>query len=120
MGSWFLGPRGENAEVLKDTLNSIVDYVKSGRLQFWPQDPVCYHKPTSHGIANHALKPSITAEMSTSQEFQDSVAQMQLSLGLLSEKLAQHSVPFYSARYAGHMNGDISSMCLIYCKGALS
>ena len=52
--------------------------------------------------------------MSSSQEFQDSVKQMQAGLADLATQLAQHSVPFFSPRYAGHMLGDISRTCLFW------
>lgn len=41
MGSWFLGNRGENAQILRDSMRSIVDNIEAGRKQIWPDDPVC-------------------------------------------------------------------------------
>jgi hypothetical protein len=40
MGSWFLGPRGENAEIMKEKFDFIVNKVRDGRLDYWPEDPV--------------------------------------------------------------------------------
>jgi hypothetical protein len=40
MCSWFLGHRGENAGIMKETMNSIVDQVKAGRIDFGSDDEV--------------------------------------------------------------------------------
>jgi hypothetical protein len=40
MCSWFLGHRGENAGIMKETMNSIVDQVKAGRMAFGSDDEV--------------------------------------------------------------------------------
>ncbi|THH16889.1 hypothetical protein EW146_g3821 [Bondarzewia mesenterica] len=115
MGSWFLGPRGENADILKEKMSSLVDQVKNGRLQYWPDDPVrlrvsrpLYLDSQSHYLMIHVIQDFITKAMSDSQDFKDSVDEVQLGIEYLGTQLAQHSVPFFSPRYAGHMNGEIS------------
>ncbi|KAK7051050.1 hypothetical protein VNI00_005162 [Paramarasmius palmivorus] len=95
MGSWFLGPRGENAGILKDKFSSIIDHIVLGRTQ------------------NFADPSFITSEMKSSQEFQDSVALLQTNLDVLADRLAENHVPFYSPRYAGHMNGDLSMSAVL-------
>ena len=40
--------------------------------------------------------------------FEHSIANTKITLRLLSRLLARHSAPFYSPRYAAHMNGEIS------------
>ena len=40
MCSWFLGHRGENAGIMKETMDSIVDQVKAGRMAFGSDDEV--------------------------------------------------------------------------------
>lgn len=40
MGSWFLGPRGENADLMKEKVAFIIDNVREGRKDLWPDDPV--------------------------------------------------------------------------------
>jgi hypothetical protein len=40
MCSWFLGPRGENAGIMKEMMSSTVDQVKAGRIAFGSDDEV--------------------------------------------------------------------------------
>ena len=40
MCSWFLGPRGENAGIMKEMMSSTVDQVKAGRIAFGFDDEV--------------------------------------------------------------------------------
>ena len=40
IGSWFLGPRGENAGIMKEQMNRIVDHVNLGRISFGHKDEV--------------------------------------------------------------------------------
>ena len=40
IGSWFLGPRGENAGIMKEKMNRIVDHVNLGRISFGHKDEV--------------------------------------------------------------------------------
>jgi hypothetical protein len=47
--------------------------------------------------------------MSDSPDFKDSIADLQAGVDFLGKQLSKHSVPFFSPRYAAHMNSDISS-----------
>ena len=40
IGSWFLGPRAENAGILSETTKLIVDEIETGRKEYFPEDPV--------------------------------------------------------------------------------
>ncbi|KAK7051048.1 hypothetical protein VNI00_005160 [Paramarasmius palmivorus] len=95
MGSWFLGPRGENAEIMKQKLSSIIDHIVQGRTQNFP-DPAF-----------------VTSDVTNSQEFKDSITALQVNLDSLADRLAENHVPFYSPRYAGHMNGDLSMSAVL-------
>jgi hypothetical protein len=55
------------------------------------------------------LQDFITTTMSGSPDFQDSIADLQAGIDFLGKQLSKHSVPFFSPRYAAHMNSDISS-----------
>ncbi|KAF8328626.1 pyridoxal phosphate-dependent transferase [Amanita rubescens] len=91
IGSWFLGPRAENAGILSETTKLIVDEIETGRKKYFPEDPV-----------------SIRSDMQNNLYFQHSIANTKITLLLLSRLLARHSAPFYSPRYAAHMTGEIS------------
>jgi hypothetical protein len=47
--------------------------------------------------------------MSDSPDFKDSIADLQAGVDFLGKQLSKPSVPFFSPRYAAHMNSDISS-----------
>ncbi|KAF5367520.1 hypothetical protein D9758_003623 [Tetrapyrgos nigripes] len=91
MGSWFLGPRGENYALMEKKFADIVEGVRAGRLQYFPSDP-----------------NFITDETIASASFIDGVADITEALNFISQGLAEHSVPFFSPRYAGHMSFDVS------------
>ena len=55
------------------------------------------------------LQDFITTTMSDSPDFQDSVSDLKVGIDFLGNHLSKHSVPFFSPRYAAHMNSDISS-----------
>jgi len=57
MSSWFLGHRGENAGIMKETMNSIVDHVKAGRIAFGSDDEVRL-PPFSHIVICHISRSS--------------------------------------------------------------
>jgi len=46
----------------------------------------------------------IDEDMASSAAFQSNMAKLEENLTLISELLGQHSVPFFSPRYIGHMN----------------
>ncbi|KAM6489886.1 Pyridoxal phosphate-dependent transferase [Amanita muscaria] len=91
IGSWFLGPRAENAKILSETTKLILEEIETGRKEYFPEDPV-----------------SIRSDMQDNSYFQQSIANTKITLLLLSRLLARHSAPFYSPRYAAHMTGEIS------------
>lgn len=58
MCSWFLGHRGENAGIMKETMNSIVDQVKAGRMAFGSDDEVriiSFHLPHLITLTSHCV-----------------------------------------------------------------
>ena len=40
IASWFLGPKAENHQFLRDTFSAIVDDLQQARLQYHPEDGV--------------------------------------------------------------------------------
>ncbi len=86
--SWFLGPRAENADLLRSLISEAIDSHVAFRRAFHPNDP-------SH----------ITQEVRDSSGYHDGVARLRAETTALLEKL-QLSAPFSSMRYQGHMLWD--------------
>lgn len=86
--AWFLGPKAENLDLLKDLLLQALDSHAAARRSFHPEDP-------SH------LTPALRA----SPAFQDGVARLRAETAELLSQL-QLSAPFASMRYQGHMLWD--------------
>ncbi|MFQ0833597.1 pyridoxal phosphate-dependent decarboxylase family protein [Citrobacter gillenii] len=86
--AWFLGPRGENSDLLERLVVEAVRDQVYWRRNFHPEDP-------SH----------ITEEIKRSPEYVDSLGRLEEGYtGLLA--FLKKSVPFFSMRYQGHMNWE--------------
>ena len=86
--AWFLGPKAENVDLLKELILSAIDSHAAFRRSFHPQDPI-----------------HITPGMRASAGFQDGVAQLRANAAELFHEL-RLSAPFASMRYQGHMLWD--------------
>lgn len=86
--AWFLGPRGENADLLERLVVEAVRDQVYWRRNFHPEDP-------SH----------ITEIIKRSPEYVDGLGRLEEGYsGLLA--FLKKSVPFFSMRYQGHMNWE--------------
>lgn len=99
VGSWFLGPRAENFDLLKEFFAHILDDQRVARESIYKDDPAF-----------------ITAEMRATEGFKESIAQLWDDVKDLSKGLATHSIPFWSPRYNAHMNMDTAMSSMIGCK----
>jgi hypothetical protein len=97
--SWFLGPRAENVDVLKELFSQALDRQKQTRVEL-----ADYHQDGD---------VFITEEMQQLDIYKTSIAKLQDDTNELSTKLAQHSVPFWSPRYNAHMNMDTTMASII-------
>jgi glutamate/tyrosine decarboxylase-like PLP-dependent enzyme len=86
--AWFLGPKAENVELLRDLINQAIDSHAEFRRSFHPEDPT-----------------HITAAVRASPDFEAGVARLREETGVLLDKL-RLSAPFSSMRYQGHMLWD--------------
>ncbi len=86
--AWFLGPKAENIELLKELVLAAIDSHAEFRRGFHPKDP-------SH----------ITSAMRASAGFQEGVARLRADVAELLDNL-RLSAPFASMRYQGHMLWD--------------
>ena len=85
----FLGPKSENHKYFKETLNFLMDEHIHWRRDFHPDD-----KPVISVWEQHETNFETTLERTTN------------ALLELSSKLKTSSMPWFSARYLGHMNSD--------------
>ncbi len=86
--AWFLGPKAENIDLLKELVLSAIDSHAAFRRSFHPQDPT-----------------HVTPALRASAGFQDGVARLRADVAELLDKL-RLSAPFASMRYQGHMLWD--------------
>lgn len=120
MRAWFLGPRAENVDLIMSNLTELVRSIHTGRNSYFPDDAVgCGSSPqiivcdtARHDIYSSIFcvlcQVSITQDMKKSDEFDESKERLAHVLGATAKSLADHSVPFFSPRYAAHMCSDIS------------
>ncbi len=85
----FMGPKSENHEYFKSTLDFLMDEHIHWRRDFHPQD-----------------KPVVTPEEMRDGQFQKMLDRTTEVLLELSSKLKDSSAPWFSMRYLGHMNSD--------------
>ncbi|RIA97930.1 pyridoxal phosphate-dependent transferase [Glomus cerebriforme] len=91
IASWFLGPRAENSELVRKFYNKTINQQKEARRNYFPDDPFF-----------------ITRSMQNSAGFKRNMRYLQKRLNLLSDKLAQKTIPYWSPRYMAHMTMESS------------
>ncbi|KAF3762117.1 pyridoxal-dependent decarboxylase conserved domain protein [Cryphonectria parasitica EP155] len=96
VSSWFLGPRAENFDILKEFFACILDDQRVARESIYKDDPAF-----------------ITAEVKATESFTESIATLREDVKNLSKGLATHSIPFWSPRYNAHMNMDTAMSSII-------
>ncbi|KAM3425840.1 hypothetical protein NHJ13734_009884 [Beauveria thailandica] len=97
VSSWFLGPRAENMDVLQSLFSKVLERQKQTRVELAAQDQDIF----------------ITEEMKALEIYQQSIHRLTGNSTYLSDKLAKHSVPFWSPRYNAHMNMDTTLASII-------
>ncbi|KAL1733770.1 hypothetical protein EV714DRAFT_245990 [Schizophyllum commune] len=91
ISAWFLGPRAENYDLLKELFAGAVDSHARVRENYYVEDGVF-----------------ITDSIKESKTYQANVNQLREQTGLIVDLLNKYSVPFFSPRYAGHMSFETS------------
>lgn len=86
VSSHFIGPKGENMDIMAKAVQYILDMQKNHRLSYHQEDPVF-----------------ITEDIRGSSAFKDAQAHLESSLAQLTQLLTEHSIPFFSPRYSAHM-----------------
>lgn len=88
--AWFMGPKGENAGVLETLIVEAIRDQAEWRKNYHPEDP-----------------EHITEEIKQSPEYLQAMENFNEGYHSLLEFLKK-SVPFFSMRYQGHMNWDLT------------
>ena len=88
--AWFMGPKGENADVLETLIVEAIRDQAEWRNNYHPEDP-----------------KHITDEIKQSPEYLQAMENFNEGYHSLLEFLKK-SVPFFSMRYQGHMNWDLT------------
>lgn len=88
--AWFLGPKGENADVFERLIIEAIRDQAFWRKNYHPGDPT-----------------HITEEMRRSAQYLEAMDSLQEGYRELLAFLKK-SVPFFSMRYQGHMNWDLT------------
>ncbi|KAG4261787.1 hypothetical protein FPRO03_11255 [Fusarium proliferatum] len=96
VGSYFLGPRAENFDLLSEFFTYVLNEQKNTRENLYKDDPAF-----------------ITQDMIKTEEFQGSIAQLRQDVKDISKKLSTNSIPFWSPRYNAHMNMDTAMPSII-------
>ncbi|KAF5699357.1 L-tyrosine decarboxylase [Fusarium globosum] len=96
VGSYFLGPRAENFDLLNEFFTYVLNEQKDTRENLYKDDPAF-----------------ITQDMIKTEEFQGSIAQLREDVKDISKKLSTNSIPFWSPRYNAHMNMDTAMPSII-------
>ncbi|KAK4168147.1 pyridoxal phosphate-dependent transferase [Cladorrhinum sp. PSN259] len=99
VSSWFLGPKGENVDTLKEIFDRVLTEQAETRV-----------KLAKNGEEKYLF---ITKEMKDLPIYMKSIKTLDSNVRTLSKHLASHSVPFWSPRYNAHMNMDTTMASII-------
>jgi len=89
VSAWFLGPKAENFDLLKETFAEALEHQSQARKNVYPND--------------HAF---ITESTQSSALFHQNIERLREEAKHLSGFLAKHSVPFWHPRYQAHMASE--------------
>jgi len=90
LAAWFIGPKGENKKLLRRLVLKAVEAHCKFRESYFPDDP-----------------PYVTETIRRSRPYRTSIKTLETEYSRLLEQLDE-SVPFFSYRYQGHMNWDVT------------
>ena len=87
--AWFIGPRGENIDLMRAMADAAVDHIHEFRSSYGVEDPTV-----------------ITEAVKQTPQYLASVATMEKNFAELLGYLRRRSTPFHSLRYQAHMLWD--------------
>ncbi|KAK7228081.1 hypothetical protein V2G26_000251 [Clonostachys chloroleuca] len=96
ISSYFIGPQAENLDYFKANIHNILEELRNGRLNYYPQDG-----------------KFITSAIQNTPAFKNSTDKLSQAVKNLANLLSRTSIPFWSPRYEGHMCTDMSMASLL-------
>jgi len=97
VAAWFLGPKGENKQMFEEFIDLAVQEHCDWRNDYYPQD-----------------SRYVTEQVKASSQYKGQVELIRQEMKKLLSRM-RNSTPFFSSRYKGHMNWDVSMIgCLGY------
>ncbi|KAI9370253.1 pyridoxal phosphate-dependent transferase [Aspergillus egyptiacus] len=98
INNYFIGPKASNLPDFRANINTILDELLEARLNYYPEDND---------------RKFISQSVRRSEEFQRIRNNFSDVIRRVSQLLGERSVPFWSPRYQGHMNGDLTMPSLL-------
>ena len=114
ISAWFLGPRAENFDLLKELFAGAVDSHARVRENYYVEEGVSsFVVSLAHRELIDRVQVFITSSIKESKTYQANVDELRKQTGLIVDLLNQYSVPFFLPRYAGHMGFETYVIYLI-------
>jgi glutamate/tyrosine decarboxylase-like PLP-dependent enzyme len=96
IAGWFLGTKGENINVFCQLITEAIEAIAYGRRSFHPDDP-----------------GYVTEEVKHTRGYLNAIQSLKDNFYRMTAFLNEYSVPFFSMRYQGHMNWDVTLPALV-------
>lgn len=100
IGAWFLGPKAENLDYLKEKVQELLDNYHKYRQTLYPDD-----------------RAFINRDMRESSLFKEQLDRLDEELYSIGEQLHGNSIPFWSPRYHAHMVTETTMPSVMGCMG---
>ncbi|KAK1831944.1 pyridoxal phosphate-dependent transferase [Podospora conica] len=100
ISSYFIGPRAENLAEFRNNISVILDEIQFAREK-------CFKEDVENGYT--FISPSVQE----SDEFKRVTAKVAKAVQQTARLLGQHSIPYWSPRYQGHMCTDLTVPSLL-------
>ncbi|KAF4999003.1 hypothetical protein FGRMN_2802 [Fusarium graminum] len=94
--AYFIGPKGSNLPDFRANINTILDELLTARQSYYPED-----------------QAFISKEYRRSAVFLKARSDLRLATEKVAQLLGEHSAPFWSPRYEGHMCTDLTMSSLL-------
>ncbi|VUC26346.1 unnamed protein product [Clonostachys rosea] len=96
ISSYFIGPQAENLDYFEANIHTILEELRNGRTNYYPQDG-----------------KFITSAIQNTPAFKKSMDKLSNAVKKAANLLSRTSIPFWSPRYEAHMCTDMSMASLL-------
>lgn len=103
----------QNLGLLQNLFMGVLQDHANARQSYYPDDPVGFFLQYCGNSADLERQAFISQQIQESPGFVKGVERLRIDFEALSRLLGKFSVPFYSPRYAGHMNFDTSMPAIL-------